>query len=61
MEDQQILKFMGGRKFALAIFTLASTAILAWYGKIDAGVYSAVVIANVATFVAGNVYQGKGS
>lgn len=47
------------RKFILAMLTLASTSVLCWFGHIHEGVYSAVVIATVGTYLAANVAQKK--
>jgi len=33
--------------------------VLIWFGKIDGGVYSAVIIATVAAYVTANVAQRK--
>lgn len=52
---------LGGRKFVLALLTLTSANFLVWCGHIADGVYSAVVIATVGVYIAGNVaqkYQG---
>lgn len=45
------------RKFALALLAVQSCSALVWFGKIDAGVYSAVMIAVVAAYLAANVTQ----
>lgn len=45
------------RKFLLALATLASASALVWNGLIADGVYSAVVIASVGAYIAGNVTQ----
>ena len=50
---------VGGRKFLLAMATLASATSLAATGHIADGVYSAVVIATVAAYITGNVAQKK--
>lgn len=44
-------------KFVLAFSTLASLHILMWHGKIGDGVYSAVVAATVAAFIAGEAFE----
>ncbi len=48
---------VGGRKFVLAISTLASATLLTWFGHIADGVYSAVAIATCAAYIGGNVAQ----
>lgn len=45
------------RKFLLALLSLASATGLVWSGHIADGVYSAVVIATVGVYIAGNVTQ----
>lgn len=45
------------RKFLLALFSLASSTWLCSHGDISDGVYSAVVIATVGGYIAGNVVQ----
>lgn len=45
------------RKFLLALFTLASATWLVYADHIADGVYSAVVIATVGVYIAGNVTQ----
>lgn len=49
----------GGRRFLLAVATLISDSVLVWFGKIDSGAYSTVVLGVVAVYVAGNVYQKR--
>lgn len=45
------------RKFLLAVLAQISANVLVWFGKIDPGVFSAVIIATVAAYIAGNVTQ----
>lgn len=47
----------GSRKFLLALAALASATWLVYTGHIADGVYSAVVIATVGAYIAGNVGQ----
>ena len=49
----------GSRKFILALLVLASASVLVWFARIDAGVYSAVVIAVVGGYFAANVTQKR--
>lgn len=49
----------GGRKFVLALLSLTSATGLVWAGHIADGVYSAVVIATVGAYIAGNVMQKR--
>lgn len=52
-----MISAIGGRKFLLALLSLASATVLVWTGRIADGVYSAVVIATVAGYVTSNVVQ----
>ena len=52
---------VGGRKFLLALLTLASATALVALSHISDGVYSAVVIATVAAYITGNVVQKTNS
>jgi len=45
------------RKFLLALLALCSASVLVYTGAIADGVYSAVVIATVGAYIAGNVAQ----
>jgi len=45
------------RKFIVAILALASTTWLVWADHISDGVYSAVTIATVGSYLAANVTQ----
>lgn len=45
------------RKFLLALASLASATALVYGGQIADGVYSAVVIATIGAYIAGNVTQ----
>ncbi len=47
------------RKFVLAVLSLAVNAALAWFGKIDAGVYATVTVATVGAYLTANVAQKK--
>ena len=60
MEDlsYKALRYVGGRKFSLSVLSLLSASLLVWFGKIDAGVYSAVVI-TVGSYITGNVFEKK--
>lgn len=51
------LQRVGGRKFLATIAAIASCTALAWFGKVDAGVYSVVMVATVGVYIAGNVTQ----
>lgn len=55
MDDS--IKYIGGRKFLLALLSYAGTFVLMMLDKIDSGVYATVVIAVVAAYITGNVVQ----
>lgn len=50
-------RFLTSRKFIMTVFALLSANLLVWLGHISDGVYSAVVIATVGAYIAGNVAQ----
>ena len=51
------LRLLGGRKFLICLAVLGSATWLVANKHIADGVYSAVIIATAAAFVAGNVAQ----
>lgn len=51
------MNLVGYRKFIATMSALASSSVLVWFGKIEPQVYSAIVIATVGAFIAGNVAQ----
>lgn len=51
------LKYVGGRKFTLAMFIVTVSSILCWFSKIDSGVFSVVVVATLTAYTSGNVLQ----
>lgn len=48
---------LGGRKFIASVLSIFSATALCWFGHIADGVYSAVMIATVGAYIAGNVAQ----
>jgi len=48
---------VGGRKFLASVLSIVSATALCWTGHIADGVYSAVMIATVGAYIAGNVAQ----
>ena len=50
---------VGGRKFVLALLSLASATALVWSGHIADGVYSAVMAVTVGAYITGNVVQKR--
>lgn len=51
------LKYVGGRKFTLSLISILITAILCWFGKIEAGIFSVVVVSAIGAYTTGNVIQ----
>jgi len=47
------------RKFIVAALSLVVNAALAWFGKIDPGVYATVTVATVGAYLTANVAQKK--
>lgn len=45
------------RKFLATMFALTSASVLCWFGHIDAGVYSAVMLGVSGGYFAANVVQ----
>ena len=54
-----MMNTLGGRKFLLTLLAQVSCNVLVWAGKISDDVYSVVVLATVAVYIAGNVSQRK--
>lgn len=50
-------KSMGGRKFVIAFLAVMINFILTWFGKIEPGIYSVVVVSTVSGFIVGNVVE----
>ena len=50
---------IGGRRFFMAMGCGIACTVLVWFGKIDGNIFRDVVIATVAVYIAGNVYQKK--
>lgn len=53
----KLIVYLGGRRFILTVGCGLFTTMLTWYGKIDSGTYSTVIIATVGAYIAGNTYQ----
>ena len=47
----------GGRRFVTTLLVLATTSVLAWYGKIVGDAYAITVVGTVGAFIAGVSYQ----
>lgn len=48
---------LGGRKFTLALLSMASASVLVWFGKISPEAYSAVMLAVSGAYSVANVAQ----
>ena len=48
---------IGGRRFLLALLTLASINVMLWWERMSDAIYRDIIIAVVAVYVAGNVIQ----
>ncbi|XVJ69904.1 MAG: hypothetical protein HEQ39_09780 [Rhizobacter sp.] len=51
------LQVVGGRKFIVALASIASASLLVSLGRIDAGIYSVVMVATAGAYMAANVTQ----
>ena len=51
------LKYVGGRKFSLSLLSIIFTTGLCWFGKIEPGIFSVVVVAAIGAYTTGNVIQ----
>lgn len=58
-DEYQLLKKLGGRKFALAVLAYIGTSILVGFGFIDPGVYATVTLGVVVGYITGNVLEAK--
>lgn len=54
-----IIGKMGGRKFLLCVGCGAVTSLLLWFGKLESGSYTAIILGTVGAFIAGNVAAQK--
>lgn len=48
---------LASRKFILAMTAAISASVLVWIGKIDPGVYSVVMVADIGAYLTANVAQ----
>ena len=55
--ETSLFKSMGGRKFVIAFLAVMINFILTWFGKIDPGIYSVVMVSTVSGFIVGNVVE----
>ena len=57
MTEFELLKWLGGRKFTLALLTLLLTSGLLLLGKVDTNTFEMIVIWVVSAHITGNVTQ----
>ena len=52
---------LGGRRFLLAVVAGTTATVLQWFGKLDpaGSSYALIVIGTVASYITGNVVEGK--
>ena len=48
---------MGGRTFFLTLGCGVVVSILLWFGKLDSGAYSTIVLGTVGVYITANAYQ----
>ena len=48
---------LGGRRFVLSIGAALVTSWLTWAGRVDGGIYAAVVLGTVGAYITGNTVQ----
>lgn len=53
-----IINKLGGRTFLLTLGCGAATTALCWAGKIDGGIYAAVVLGTVGAYITANAVRG---
>lgn len=53
----KFIESLGGRRFIISMLIGAATALLTYLGKIDGGVYTAVILGTVGVYITGNTYQ----
>jgi hypothetical protein len=57
-EINMLINKMGGRTFLLTAGCGVATTVLCWYGKIDGGIYAAVVLGTVGAYITANAVRG---
>lgn len=50
---------LGGRKFLLCVGCGAVTSLLLWFGKLESGGYTTIILGTVGAFIVGNVAAQK--
>ena len=56
-DSSTIIDDVGGRKFIISLLIVLAATVLCWFGKVNEGVYSTVIIAIATLYIGGNVYQ----
>jgi hypothetical protein len=56
--DYEPFKKLGGRRFLLSVGCNLVTSALLYLGKLDGGSYTAITIATVGAYIAGDTMQG---
>ncbi len=57
MSDNDYMKWVGGRKFSLALVSLIITSVLLLMGKVDSQTFQMIIIWVVSAYITGNVTQ----
>lgn len=50
---------IGGRRYVLVWAVYVGSSVLLWFGKLDSANYAMLMVATVAAYITGNVYQRK--
>lgn len=50
---------LGGRRFVMTMGCGMACTVLVWFAKIDGSIFRDIIIATVAVYIAGNVYQKR--
>ena len=53
------LDTLGGRRFLMTMGCGVACTVLVWHAKIDGNIFRDIIIATVAVYIAGNVYQKR--
>ncbi len=49
----------GGRRYVLVWAVYVGSSVLLWFGKLDSANYAMLMVATVAAYITGNVWQKK--
>jgi len=50
---------LGGRKFVLTLGCAVACTALLWFGKLDSGSFTAIILGTVGLYIGGNVTQKR--